>query len=195
MKKTAADLAQRLKADFPDIISEPVEFRGEYTCTLLDPVRLHEVAEYLRDKLDFDFLKDSTSIDEPLNEKRFTLVYELYSYFHRVQMRLKTSIPETPGKIASLSDLWESANWQEREIYDLMGIRFENHPDLRRILMWEGYPYHPLRKDFPLEGKPTQCGELFTQAAPMEGGPFVTRPGSLDTDEREPRSKTPASEF
>ena len=195
MKKTVKDLALRLKADFPDIIAEPVEFRGEYTCTLLDSDRLHEVAEYLRDQLDFDFLKESTSIDEPDKPLRFTLVYELYSYYHRVQLRLKSSIAETPGKICSLSDLWASANWQEREIYDLMGIQFENHPDLRRILMWEGYPHHPMRKDFPLEGKPTECGVLFTRTAPMEGGPFVTEAGLLDDDQREPRSRTPESKF
>lgn len=195
MKKTAEDLAQQLKTNFPDIIAEPTEFRGEYTCVLLDPVRLHEVAEYLKNKLEFTFLKDSTSIDEPDKENRFTLVYEFYSYRHRIQMRLKTSIPENPGKIASLSDLWDSANWEEREIYDMMGIRFENHPDLRRILTWEGYPYHPLRKDFPLEGKPTTYGEIFTQIAPLEGGPFVTKAGSLDTEDREPRSRSASSKF
>lgn len=195
MKKTVKDLALRLKAHFSDIIAEPVEFRGECTCPLLDSNRLHEVAEYLKDQLDFDFLKEATSIDEPDKPLRFTLVYELYSYYHRVQLRLKTSIAEGNGKISSLSDLWASANWQEREIYDLMGIQFENHPDLRRILMWDGYPFHPLRKDFPLEGKASECGVLFTRPAPMEGGPFVTQPGLLDDEDREPRSRTPENKF
>ena len=195
MKKNAEDLALRLKADFPNIISDPIEFRGEYTCELLDPARLYEVAKYLRDKLDFDFLKDSTCIDEPDQEKRFTLVYELYSYQHRVQMRLKTRIFAKKPQISSLSDLWESANWQEREIYDLMGNQYENHPDLRRILMWDGYQYHPLRKDFPLEGKATQCGNIFTEVAPLEGGPFVTLPGNTDTGKREPRSRSTDSKF
>jgi NADH-quinone oxidoreductase subunit C len=74
----------------------------------------------------------------------------------------------------------------------MMGIRFSGHPDLRRILMWEGYPYHPLRKDFPLAGKPTDLpGVAFTKVTPMEGGPFVTLPSSSDSITREPRVRTP----
>jgi NADH-quinone oxidoreductase subunit C len=75
-----------------------------------------------------------------------------------------------------------------------MGIRFRWHPDLRRIIMWEGYPYHPLRKDFPLAGKPTELPDIaFTRPAPLEGGPFVTAPGGKDTIEREPRARTPGT--
>jgi NADH-quinone oxidoreductase subunit C len=73
----------------------------------------------------------------------------------------------------------------------MMGIRFKDHPDLRRIIMWEGYPYFPLRKDFPLEGKETDMPDVaFSRKAPMEGGPFVTNPGKATTSEREPRSRT-----
>lgn len=92
--------------------------------------------------------------------------------------------------IASVCDIWRTANWHEREIYDMMGLKFENHPDLRRILMWEGYPYHPLRKDFPLAGKPSEVAEVATtKEVPLAGGPFVTSSG-LHNHQREPRSKT-----
>ena len=91
--------------------------------------------------------------------------------------------------LADLSSIWATANWHEREVYDMMGIRFSNHPDLRRILMWEGYPYYPLRKDFPLEGKPSEIPEVaFTEPAPLAGGPFVSIPGPPHIADREPRA-------
>jgi NADH-quinone oxidoreductase subunit C len=94
-------------------------------------------------------------------------------------------------------DLWAGANWHERECFDLMGIRFEGHPDLRRILMWDSYPYHPLRKDFPLAGieVPLPDDEIANEtgarvaAAPMVGGPFVASPGEINLTEAEPRAK------
>ena len=92
----------------------------------------------------------------------------------------------------TVTTVWRTADWHEREIYDMMGVRFRGHPDLRRIIMWEGYPYFPLRKDFPLGGKPTELPDIaFTKTAPIEGGPFVTMPGGRDAIEREPRVRTP----
>jgi NADH-quinone oxidoreductase subunit C len=94
--------------------------------------------------------------------------------------------------LPTISGVWRTADWHEREIYDMMGIRFRNHPDLRRIIMWEGYPYFPLRKDFPVAGKSTEVPEVaFTKPAPIEGGPFITVPGGKDAIVREPRARTP----
>jgi NADH-quinone oxidoreductase subunit C len=104
---------------------------------------------------------------------------------------LKTDVSEEKSELPTVSGVWRTANWHEREMYDMMGIRFSGHPDLRRILMWEGYPYFPLRKDFPLAGKPTDLPEVaFTKPAPLEGGPFVTAPGAQGRIAQEPRSKT-----
>ncbi len=94
-----------------------------------------------------------------------------------------------------MTGLWRTAHWHEREIYDMMGIRFAGHPDLRRIIMWEGYPFHPLRKDFPLSGKPSEMPEVaFTQPAPLAGGPFVTVAGGKDAQSREPRVRIPETD-
>jgi hypothetical protein len=95
-------------------------------------------------------------------------------------------VSEEKSELPTVTTVWRGADWHEREIYDMMGIRFRGHPDLRRILMWEGYPYFPLRKDFPLAGKPTELPDVaFTKPAPLEGGPFVTLPGG--------RIRSPAS--
>ena len=86
-------------------------------------------------------------------DPRYEVVYEIYSYQHGCHLRLKTGISESEREAISVVDLWPTANWHEREAYDMLGVTFKGHPDMRRILMWEGYPYYPLRKDFPLERK------------------------------------------
>ena len=107
-------------------------------------------------------------------------------------LRLKTDVSEEKSELPSVTSVWAGADWHEREIYDMMGIRFNNHPDLRRILMWDGYPFFPLRKDFPLEGLPSEMPDVaFTSAAPMEGGPFVTQPSTATAKDREPRARRP----
>jgi NADH-quinone oxidoreductase subunit C len=114
----------------------------------------------------------------------------LYSLDQQCHLRLKTSVSEEQSELPTVTGVWGAADWHEREIYDMMGIRFQGHPDLRRIIMWKGYPYHPLRKDFPLAGKPSEMPDVaFSQAAPLEGGPFVTSPGIKDAMEREPRAR------
>ena len=128
----------------------------------------------------------------PRQTPRWTAVYHIYGYGHFHHLRLKSSVSEEVSELPTVSGVWRTANWHEREAYDMMGIRFSGHPDLRRILMWEGYPYFPLRKDFPLAGKPSEMPDVaFSDPAPLEGGPFVTMAGGKDSIEREPRVRNP----
>ena len=169
-----------------------IEFRGE-TSLVISLADLREVANFCRAQLSFDYLLDITSVDNFGEEPRFEMVYELYSMRLGAHLRLKVPVSEEGGDVPTVSDIWPTANWHEREVYDMMGIRFADHPDLRRILMWEGYPYFPLRKEFPLEGLPSNMPDVaFSESAPLEGGPFVTTPSTATTKDREPRARRPA---
>ncbi len=189
---TALESANQLKAKFGDILSEPTEFRGEISLSLADAEKIFEVASFAKKTLGFGFLVDITSVDNYGEDPRWTVVYHLRNLSFDTELRIKTNVSEEKSELPSVLPVWRSANWHEREIYDMMGIRFSGHPDLRRILMWEGYPYHPLRKDFPLAGKPTDLPNVaFTKPAPLEGGPFVTVAGGGDSIGREPRVRNP----
>jgi NADH-quinone oxidoreductase subunit C len=188
---TGEELLKSLSTLLGTKILDKQDFRGETTYTI-PAADLREVARFCRDELSFDYLIDITSIDHFETEPRFEVVYELYSMTLAVHLRLKLRIPEDPGTVDTVSDIWPTANWHEREIFDMMGIKFNGHPDLRRILMWEGYPYFPLRKEFPLAGLPSAMPDIaFSEEAPMEGGPFVTSPSTATTKDREPRSRSP----
>ncbi len=187
---THAQINDAITSRFADSVENRAEFRGELTLVIA-PGALHPVCEFCRDELAFDLLLDVSSIDHFEQEPRYELVYELYSLSRHLHLRLKTVVKgdEEPSA-PSVCDLWPTANWHEREICDMMGIRFTSHPDLRRIIMWEGYPYHPLRKDFPLEGKYSDVPDVaFTEPAPLAGGPFVTAPVEGTTEVREPRAR------
>ena len=189
---SAFDLANQLKAQFSEVLTGPVEFRGEATLKLADAARITEVCAFAKESLSYDLLLDISSIDNYGEDPRWTVVYELYGTGHGCHLRLKTDFTEEKSELPTVTCVWRGADWYEREIYDMMGIRFAGHPDLRRILMWDGYPYFPLRKDFPLAGKPTDLPDVaFTKPAPIEGGPFVTTPGGKDSIAREPRVRTP----
>ena len=189
---TALDLARKLKAQFGEVLSEPAEFRGEVTVQLADAERIAEVCAFAKQVLGCDYLVDISSVDNYGADPRWAVVYELYGYEHRCHLRLKTSVSEEKSELPTVTTVWRGADWQEREIYDMMGIRFRGHPDLRRILMWEGYPYFPLRKDFPLAGKATDLPDVaFSKPAPLEGGPFVTSAGNKNAVDREPRVRRP----
>jgi NADH-quinone oxidoreductase subunit C len=170
-------------------IVQRTDFRGEITLELT-LAQIEPAGKFAKEELGFNFLTDLSSVDNFGDEPRFEVVYELYSMDSNIHLRLKTRVSEDHLEVPSVVHLWATANWHEREVYDMMGIRFANHPDLRRIIMWEGYPYYPLRKDFPLEGKPSEMPDVaFTQPAPLAGGPFVTLPSSGHIKDREPRSR------
>lgn len=186
---TIGEVADRLQERLGANFLGRVDFRGELT-VMVASGEAKEALRFCRDELGFDCLLDISSLDHFDEEPRFEVVYELYSYGAGLHLRLKTAVPASAGSVATVCDLWPGANWHEREVYDMMGIEFSGHPDLRRILMWEGYPYFPLRKDFPLGGKETNLPEVaFSDPAPLEGGPFVTVPSTGGVEQREPRSR------
>ena len=144
---------QRLQEWDAQAVAEVIEFRGE-TTVVVPREHLRRAAEFLvNDRaLQFTFLSDITAVDKFPLEPRFELNYHLLSLEYRKRIRLKVRIPGEDPQVQSVTPIWPAANWHEREAFDLMGIRFEGHPDLTRILMpddWEGYP---LRKDYPVEG-------------------------------------------
>jgi NADH-quinone oxidoreductase subunit C len=148
-------LAKRIQETYPAGFVNTVEWRGDVAVTVTRET-LHEIAQFLHDDatMDFDYIVHVSSVDWPDDEVRFEVVYEFYSIRRRHRIRLKTRVPEADSVVDSLTDIWKGADFMEREVYDMMGIRFRNHPDLRRILMPDEYTEgYPLRKDFPLRGK------------------------------------------
>ena len=191
----ATDLAHKLREKFGKLLSEPIEFRGELTLIAAEAESIVKVCEFAKRELGFDFLVDVSSVDNYGDDPRWTIVYELYGLGHGQSLRLKTNVSEEKSELPTVTGVWRTADWHEREIYDMMGIRFRGHPDLRRIIMWEGYPYFPLRKDFPLAGKPSEMPDVaFSRAAPLEGGPFTTISGGNDSIAREPRVRIPGTD-
>ncbi len=186
---TLVEASAALEKQFGKGILKKTEFRGEITL-LLDADSTRPALAFAKDSLGFDFLTDISSVDNFGDEPRFEVVYELYSLTDKIHLRIKRTVSEDALSVPTISDLWATADWHEREIYDMMGIKFDNHPDLRRILMWDGYPFYPLRKDFPLAGRPSEMPDIaFTKTAPLAGGPFVTAPSTATSKDREPRSK------
>ncbi len=124
------------------------------------PEALLPVMGFLRDEpgLAFEMLMDLTAVDHLGSEPRFELVYHLYSLSQGQRLRIKARVGEAQPELASLTGLWASADWMEREVFDLYGIRFEGHPDLRRILLYEEFEGHPLRKDYPKTGRQPLIG-------------------------------------
>jgi NADH-quinone oxidoreductase subunit C len=146
-------VVEALRAWSANAISEVIEFRGETTIVLARKL-LRTVAERCRDeeKLQFNLLTDATCLDRFPMEPRFELNYHLVSIPLRQKVRLRVRLSGDDPVVDSLVPVWPGANWLEREIFDLFGIRFTDHPDLRRILLPDDWEGHPLRKDYPVEG-------------------------------------------
>lgn len=148
-----ADL-DKLVAQFPQAIVSSHSNMGDDTAVVTVPA-LKDVMRYLRDTAGFDFLVSVTAVDFFGRDPRFEVVYHLRSMATGNRLRIKAPVHEEEGgpvaEVATVSDLWPTANWQEREVYDMFGIKFTDHPDLRRILMYEEFVGHPLRKDYPKE--------------------------------------------
>jgi len=127
---------------------------------LVDPARIADVMRFLRDDAEcqFDMLTDLTAVDYLGEQPRFEVVYHLYSVPRNKRLRVKARVSEKTPEIATLCPLWPSANWMEREVWDLYGIRFAGHPDLRRILLYKQFEGHPLRKDYPKEKRQPLIG-------------------------------------
>src|SRR5215510_12001368 len=142
---SALDKANKLRAQFEGLLSESTDFRGELTLVVHDAECIAEVCAFAKQSLGFNYLVDISSVDNYGDDPRWTVVYQLYGMGHRCYLRLKTNVSEEQSELPTVTSVWKTADWHEREIYDMMGIRFRGHPDLRRILMWEGYPYFPLR--------------------------------------------------
>ena len=154
------EFVARLETALPSAILQKVWWVGDWTL-IVDRSRLTEVALWLRDTpgAEFDFCSDVTATDWPPRAPRFDVVYSLYSVARRHRVRLKVRTGEADA-VSSVSAVWPAANWLEREVFDMFGIRFDGHPDLRRILMPEDWQGHPERKDYPLEGP----GELLIES-------------------------------
>lgn len=142
------ELVRRYRAHFGVAILEALEDRKQHYL-VIDAAQLSEIARYSRDEEKFDLLEDFTAVDWPRREKRFDLIAVLYSFPHNIRLRLKIPVAASE-RPASLVEVWPTANWLEREIFDMFGIEFAGHPDLKRILLPDGWQGHPLRKDYDI---------------------------------------------
>jgi len=184
-----------LAALFPQVTERPSADCPAFNvpAEILVPVMRH-----LKEAHQFDLLTDITGMDWGVGSApRFGVIYHLVTT--RTYDTIRIATPCTAGEppvVPSVTMLWPAADWHEREAFDFFGIRFEGHPDLRRILMWDSYPHHPLRKDFPLAGieAPLPDAEIQSETgipvmpAPMAGGPFVA-PQQACVSKREPRAR------
>jgi NADH-quinone oxidoreductase subunit C len=149
-----ATVIERLRAALPEAIQKTTEFRGSLSM-YVKPEAIVEVARFLRDdpELSYNFLDNLCGVDYLGRDPRFEVVYHLLSHKNRHLVCLKVGLPEHNPSIPTLTGLWATANWQERETFDLFGISFTGHPGLQRILMPDDWEGHPLRKDVPLGGE------------------------------------------
>ena len=161
---SGAEILQRLRDRFGTTVVDTHEYRGDATAVIERTVLL-DVLRFCRDEpaLSFDVLMDLTGVDYlkyPGREDgpRFEVVYHLHSLPHNHRVRLKVRVDEDDAVVPSAVELWPIANWLEREVWDMFGVRFAGHPDLRRLLMYEQFVGHPLRKDYPINRRQPLIG-------------------------------------
>jgi NADH-quinone oxidoreductase subunit C len=157
MEDFGSNALRRLIDTLGDAVQETHADHGDATARV-DAGRIEPVMRFLRDEVDFDMLVDLTAVDYLGREPRFEVVYHLYATGPNQRLRIKAGVAEEAPEIASLVPLYASANWMEREVFDLYGIRFDGHPDLRRILLYDEFEGHPLRKDYPKERRQPLVG-------------------------------------
>ena len=148
-------ISNKLQANFPETDFEFSEYRNEFNVKF-DKKFVNLICKFLKEDSELEFLlcEDITAVDWAKRKNRFTVVYHIFSLKHNFRLVLKADVDESDCAIETVSSVWKTSDWQERETYDMYGIKFNNHPDLRRIYMPEEFEYYPLRKDFPLMGIP-----------------------------------------
>jgi NADH-quinone oxidoreductase subunit C len=146
----SSPLLEAIRSRYPGAVSEAVVFRGQ-PCIVVAKEGLIPVGEFLKSNEGgaYVFLTDETAVDYPKREKRFEIIYQLYSFRLNNRLRLKVMAGEGE-KVPSVTRLWPTANWLEREVFDMFGVEYEGHPDLKRILLPDGWTGHPLRKDYDI---------------------------------------------
>lgn len=153
LSETLEHTSDSLSEKFSDSFIEIYQSSGD-TFIRVEADNIIDICRHLKNELNFIYLNDIFGIDRFTSEERFEVVYNLISLRDREQLFLKVRLPEEEPVIESITEVWKSASWMEREVYDMFGIKFTNHPDFRRIYMPEDYDYYPLRKEFPLLGIP-----------------------------------------
>jgi NADH-quinone oxidoreductase subunit C len=159
MEDFGSPALRRLLAEMPDAVTATHARLGDATA-VVDKSRIVDVMRLLRDDpaLQFEMLSDVTAVDLLPRAPRFEVVYHLYSVARNHRVRVKAPVPEDDPELHSVEALYASANWMEREVWDMYGIRFAGHPDLRRLLLYEEFEGHPLRKDYAKEKRQPLVG-------------------------------------
>lgn len=186
---TAASTVETIQKVFPQAVIEAIEYRGEQTL-LLHPEQLVAVCTYLKNNLHYDFLETVTAVDWLERLPRYDVIYQLLSIQNQCFLRLKVQVGkrrERNPAVPTVTGVWPGANWYEREVYDLFGITFTGHPDLRRIMMPADWTTHPLRKDYPLSGfdlpEPHWGGQVPYDQDPGVGNQTLRTPDGRELNE------------
>ena len=164
---------ESIRRAVPDSVVSAKEFARQVT-VVVDREKVAQVARHLKDAEDFRYCVDVTAVDWRDRQPRFDVVYHFYSFSKNDRIRVKCAVGDGE-EVPSIAEVYLAANWPERETFDMFGIRFAGHPDLRRILTWDGFHGYPLRKDFPVEGIDTGAA-VYPEEWPEGGGPSPDDP-------------------